>query len=465
MIRWPAAPHTCHEPRPPRWSRRLRPRAGVRRHGLPGARSARAGALHARAGIFSRRGRHRASRYVAGRLRGRGAAASARRREHRHRAALAIAAARRPATGHRRSVLPGFLQAVLRLGRAERPAARASPARHGIRRHHRQTGAHPHQLSRDQGRRRDPHPPLGQARVPRQGHGSRSQDRSRGGPLRRPTRSSGWPRSATPTRSASASGRSRSAIPSGSTRPSPWASSAPRAAPTSAWPPTRTSSRPTPRSIRVTRADRSSTSRAEVVGLNTAIVAAGQGIGFAIPINMVKRVVDQLVEKGKVVRGWLGVALQPLSKELIQTLGRAQRRGRPRRLDHSGQPRGKGRSPAGRRGDRLRQDRRRGLPPPPASGRRDQGRPDRGPRRVAQEAKGDRSAPRWPRSPKTRPRAPTARPRPTSRRARGAERRRGRGRRGCRHATTAHACASTRCGWAPSGPARIESPSAGKRVL
>ncbi|MBI2199998.1 MAG: trypsin-like peptidase domain-containing protein [Candidatus Rokubacteria bacterium] len=54
---------------------------------------------------------------------------------------------------------------------------------------------------------------------------------------------------------------------------------------------------------------------------NTAIVAAGQGIGFAIPINMVKRVVDQLVEKGKVVRGWLGVALQPLSPELAQTLG------------------------------------------------------------------------------------------------------------------------------------------------
>jgi serine protease Do len=35
----------------------------------------------------------------------------------------------------------------------------------------------------------------------------------------------------------------------------------------------------------------------------------------------VKRVVDQLVEKGQVVRGWLGVALQPLSKELVQTLG------------------------------------------------------------------------------------------------------------------------------------------------
>jgi Do/DeqQ family serine protease len=61
--------------------------------------------------------------------------------------------------------------------------------------------------------------------------------------------------------------------------------------------------------------------KGQVVGINTAIVAAGQGIGFAIPINMVKRVVDQLVEKGKVVRGWLGVGLQPLSAELAQTLG------------------------------------------------------------------------------------------------------------------------------------------------
>jgi len=61
--------------------------------------------------------------------------------------------------------------------------------------------------------------------------------------------------------------------------------------------------------------------KGEVIGINTAIVAAGQGIGFAIPINMVKRVVDQLVEKGKVERGWLGVALQPLSSELAQSYG------------------------------------------------------------------------------------------------------------------------------------------------
>ena len=61
--------------------------------------------------------------------------------------------------------------------------------------------------------------------------------------------------------------------------------------------------------------------KGEVVGINTAIVAAGQGIGFAIPINMVKRVVDQLVDKGKVIRGWIGVSLQPLSTELAQSLG------------------------------------------------------------------------------------------------------------------------------------------------
>jgi serine protease Do/serine protease DegQ len=63
--------------------------------------------------------------------------------------------------------------------------------------------------------------------------------------------------------------------------------------------------------------------KGQVIGINTAIVAAGQGIGFAIPINMVKRVVDQLVDKGKVVRGWLGVALQPLSPDLAQSLGLA----------------------------------------------------------------------------------------------------------------------------------------------
>ena len=64
--------------------------------------------------------------------------------------------------------------------------------------------------------------------------------------------------------------------------------------------------------------------RGEVIGINTAIFSQSGGsigIGFAIPINMVKRVVDQLVDKGKVVRGWLGVSLQPLSLELAESLG------------------------------------------------------------------------------------------------------------------------------------------------
>lgn len=61
--------------------------------------------------------------------------------------------------------------------------------------------------------------------------------------------------------------------------------------------------------------------KGEVIGINTAIVAAGQGIGFAIPINMAKRVVSQLVERGKVVRGWLGVAVQPLTPALAESLG------------------------------------------------------------------------------------------------------------------------------------------------
>ncbi len=61
--------------------------------------------------------------------------------------------------------------------------------------------------------------------------------------------------------------------------------------------------------------------RGEVIGINTAIVASGQGIGFAIPINMARKVMDDLVKKGKVTRGWLGVGVQPLSPELAKSFG------------------------------------------------------------------------------------------------------------------------------------------------
>jgi serine protease Do len=56
--------------------------------------------------------------------------------------------------------------------------------------------------------------------------------------------------------------------------------------------------------------------RGEVIGINTAINPVGRGIGFAIPINMAKEVVQQLVENGRVVRGYLGVVIQTLSAEL-----------------------------------------------------------------------------------------------------------------------------------------------------
>ena len=59
----------------------------------------------------------------------------------------------------------------------------------------------------------------------------------------------------------------------------------------------------------------------EVIGVNTAIVASGQGIGFAIPINLAKLISDQLISTGEVTRGWLGVSIQSLDAELAKTFG------------------------------------------------------------------------------------------------------------------------------------------------
>jgi serine protease Do len=61
--------------------------------------------------------------------------------------------------------------------------------------------------------------------------------------------------------------------------------------------------------------------RGEVIGINTAIVAEGQGLGFAIPINLAKWVADQLMAKGRVVRGWLGVVIQEITPEIAETIG------------------------------------------------------------------------------------------------------------------------------------------------
>lgn len=65
----------------------------------------------------------------------------------------------------------------------------------------------------------------------------------------------------------------------------------------------------------------------EVIGINTAIVAAGQGIGFAIPITMAKPVFTQLLQKGSVSRGYMGVTIQPVTDELAHSFGLKQARG------------------------------------------------------------------------------------------------------------------------------------------
>jgi serine protease Do len=61
--------------------------------------------------------------------------------------------------------------------------------------------------------------------------------------------------------------------------------------------------------------------RGEVIGINTAIIHMAQGIGFSIPSNMVKKIVEQLRKQGRVIRGWLGVGIQPLTPELATKFG------------------------------------------------------------------------------------------------------------------------------------------------
>jgi serine protease Do len=65
--------------------------------------------------------------------------------------------------------------------------------------------------------------------------------------------------------------------------------------------------------------------RGEVIGINTAIFSrsgGSVGIGFAVPSSLAKSVITQLAEHGTVERGWLGVSIQPLSKELAKSFKR-----------------------------------------------------------------------------------------------------------------------------------------------
>ena len=64
--------------------------------------------------------------------------------------------------------------------------------------------------------------------------------------------------------------------------------------------------------------------KGELIGINTAIFSRSggyQGIGFAVPSNMARLVMDQLMKEGKIVRGWLGVTIQDITPELSQKFG------------------------------------------------------------------------------------------------------------------------------------------------
>jgi len=67
--------------------------------------------------------------------------------------------------------------------------------------------------------------------------------------------------------------------------------------------------------------------KGEVIGINTAILPYAQGVGFAIPINLAKTLLDQLIQTGKVVRSWLGVFIQDLTPEMAQQFGLKEAKG------------------------------------------------------------------------------------------------------------------------------------------
>src|SRR5207245_11146827 len=58
--------------------------------------------------------------------------------------------------------------------------------------------------------------------------------------------------------------------------------------------------------------------RGEAIGINTAINPSGQGIGFAIPINLARHVAEQLIANGSVKRAWMGIMPAELTPELAE---------------------------------------------------------------------------------------------------------------------------------------------------
>ena len=70
--------------------------------------------------------------------------------------------------------------------------------------------------------------------------------------------------------------------------------------------------------------------KGEVIGVNTAIASTSgsfAGIGFAVPINLAKNIAEQLIEHGKIERGYLGIVIQPITPELAEALGLKEPKG------------------------------------------------------------------------------------------------------------------------------------------
>src|SRR5262249_48275966 len=62
----------------------------------------------------------------------------------------------------------------------------------------------------------------------------------------------------------------------------------------------------------------------ELIGINTAILSGGGGnvgVGFAVPVNMARTVMNQIIKTGRVTRGWLGVAIQPMTPSIAKAIG------------------------------------------------------------------------------------------------------------------------------------------------
>ena len=126
----------------------------------------------------------------------------------------------------------------------------------------------------------------------------------------------------------------------------------------------------------------------QVIGVPTAIATIGgargnQGIGFAVPSNLAREVMTQIEQHGRVIRGWLGVAVQDVTPAMEERARRPGAGGARRRRD-PGEPGRRGGAPARRRDQADRRQARVGQPRAAHADRRDQPGHDGAARRGAQ---------------------------------------------------------------------------------